>query len=113
MLDDYRFPKNPVVKTAGSKLVATLGEVYTEQSGKTFEDYFRLAVIALVKANGYSRFESEQVLPSSHASFAFFSCCRRTCFLSRLCNGVLRVESFALCEDSSYSFSLTVFPNRP
>lgn len=56
-----RFPKNPVVKTAGSRLVATLGDVYTEQSGKTFEDYFRLAVIALVKANGYARFESEQV----------------------------------------------------
>lgn len=49
------------MKVAGTKLVATLGEVYTEQSGKTFEDYFRLAVIALVKANGYARFDSAQV----------------------------------------------------
>ena len=45
----------------GSQLVARLGEVYTEQSGKAFEDFLRAAVAALMACDGYARFESEQV----------------------------------------------------
>ncbi len=55
------FAKNVAITNAGNQLVAKLGEVYTEQSGKAFEDFLRAAVIALNACDGYARFESEQV----------------------------------------------------
>ena len=56
-----RFAKNVAITDAGNQLVAKLGEVYTEQSGKAFEDFLRAAVAALNACDGYARFESEQV----------------------------------------------------
>ena len=56
-----RHAGNEVVANVANRLIGSLSEVYQEQSGKAFEDYFRAAVYALVKANGYSRFESAQV----------------------------------------------------
>ena len=68
-----RFGANPVVSRQGSRLVAELGEVYTEQSGKVFEDYLRQAVAAFKAAKGYKRHVDASTADSASPSF-YFAC---------------------------------------